>query len=377
MKAFAEYLYRSRYFIFCLSLSAVVVFWDILFSIDHFGVNKYLACLMMIQVELSYIFLPYMQEPEIVDNKKKKKKGWFRIPSFNKVMVVVFFIASMTPAALQISSQLMIKILDSITTEPTIPKKPEKIEIDRDIATEEWNKRMINSNDKIADEEKKYYIKKLDKRIGELKDQKGKFSDALNQYNIDIQEYPEKKRKYDEFIAKGKYTWFIDYASLILGFVIMVSLQVMNGYSSRRGAEERKKYNDGLPFAKGAKAIDLNKTIKHDSVKVYPETDKGLVGINIDDGDTKDPVGEKIEAAKNLIEPGTPISQDQLGNIQDELNKVLTEANDETIEQREAISRKILNQELDSLIESSKERLQVPEGLTFDDIKLRANHDNN
>lgn len=237
MKNIVQFYDRNKYLIGSICISITVIFWDCLFAIRHFEVNPYLAILMMIEVEVSYIILPYMQEPEPI--KKKSKSKWWRLPSLNKVMFVIFFLASMTPAALQISDLLVEKMVNKVTTEPTIPIEPKKIDVEFDIKKEEWNKYQVSVNDDLNEQQKLALTHPIEKRLNELKDQKSTYTNAVAQFNKDTQEYPEKKRKYDEYKAKGNITFLFDYISLILGFIIMVSLQVMNGYLSREGKKAR------------------------------------------------------------------------------------------------------------------------------------------
>lgn len=236
MKNIVQFYERNKYLIGSICISITVIFWDCLFAIHHFEVNPYLAILMMIEVEVSYIILPYMQGPEPI---KKKSKSRWRLPSLNKVMFAIFFLASMTPAALQISDLLVEKMVNKVTTEPTIPIEPKKIDVEFDIKKEEWNKYQISVNDDLNEQQKLALTHPIEKRLNELKDQKSTYTNAVAQFNKDTQEYPEKKRKYDEYKAKGNITFLFDYISLILGFIIMVSLQVMNGYLSREGKKAR------------------------------------------------------------------------------------------------------------------------------------------
>jgi hypothetical protein len=71
-----------------------------------------------------------------------------------------------------------------------------------------------------------------------LQAQKKEYRDTLKDYNIAVQEYPEKKRLYEEYKAKGELSWIFDMLNLFFPFVAIVGLQVMNGYSSKMGARK-------------------------------------------------------------------------------------------------------------------------------------------
>ena len=139
-------------------------------------------------------------------------------------MRIVFFIASMTPAALGVTDMFLDKMTADIKTEPVLPTKPTiDAQLDRDIEIErykEWQKQ--------------------DNHLKELEKKKSDYRERLAKYENDLSEYPHKKEAYDEYKKKGNITIVFDVIMLALGFIIMVSLQVMNGYASSKGAKSKR-----------------------------------------------------------------------------------------------------------------------------------------
>lgn len=224
---YIQFWHETKYVLFSILLSSVVVTWDVIFVLDHFTANKFLAVVMMIAVELSYIVLPYMQDQEPARTGKKKSKR--KLPTFNQVMIVIFFVSSMTPAALQISGQFLGKMVNAVRVEPTKPEKPGQDEnIDRDIQIYRYRVyKEINLTESQA-------------KLNDLEKIKSDYRGRIADYEKAVSEYPGKMEAYQEFKAKGRLTWFFDVAMLVIGFVTMISLQVMNGYSSKKGASVKK-----------------------------------------------------------------------------------------------------------------------------------------
>jgi hypothetical protein len=112
--------HNNKWFLFSASLAFVVVMWDIKYAEKNFKLDKYLVVVMMVQIHLSFIVLPYMGSSK-----------------FNKTMRGVFFIAALLPASLQISGEFLEKMKLAVKTDPTIPTLPvlDK-ELDKDIKRE-------------------------------------------------------------------------------------------------------------------------------------------------------------------------------------------------------------------------------------------------
>jgi len=218
-----SFWHSSKYILFSISISITIIFWDYQFVSVHFPINKFLAVFMMSQVELSYIVLPYMVDYSI------EYTGFKKYFNLNKIMRVVFFIASMTPAALGVTDMFLDKIVNAVKTEPTIPTEPKK-----DAKLEDS---IAYLNYKIW---KEVDVKESQIKLDKLEKQKSDYLDAVTQFNKDTLEYPKKKQEYEEYKKKGNITFIFDYIMLALGFIIMVSLQVMNGYASTKGAKSKK-----------------------------------------------------------------------------------------------------------------------------------------
>jgi len=180
---------------------------------------------MMAMVEISYISLPYMIDYSL-DNSQSK---WYKKITLNWIMRIVFFIASMTPAALGVTDMFLDKIVNAVKTEPTIPKEPKK-----DAKLEDS---IAYLNYKIW---KDVDVKESQIKLDKLEKQKSDYLDAVTQFNKDTSEYPKQKNEYEEYKKKGNITFIFDYIMLALGFIIMVSLQVMNGYASTKSAKSKK-----------------------------------------------------------------------------------------------------------------------------------------
>lgn len=205
---------EKKWFLFSASLAFVVVMWDIKYAEKNFELDKYLIVIMMFQIHLSFILLPYMGS-----NK------------FNKTMRGVFFIAAILPASLQISSEFLDKMKAEVRTMPIRPVEPilDK-QLDKSISSARyyrWNAKEAEDNEAFE---------KFDKKYNELIGKKDKYINSLDLYNEAMQEFPEKERQYKEYIAKGELSWFFDYLNLFFPFVAVLALQIMNGYSSRIGA---------------------------------------------------------------------------------------------------------------------------------------------
>jgi len=225
LESLKSFWHSSKYILFSIALSSTIVCWDIVFVFKHFPINKFLAVFMMAMVEISYITLPYMIDYSL-DNSQIK---WYKKITLNWIMRSVFFIASMTPAALGVTDMFLDKMINAIKTEPTIPTEPKK---------------DANLEDSISYLKYKIWkevdVKESQIKLDKLEKQKSDYLDSITQFNKDTLEYPKKKQEYEEYKKKGNITFIFDYIMLALGFIIMVSLQVMNGYASTRGAKSKK-----------------------------------------------------------------------------------------------------------------------------------------
>lgn len=207
---------RNKWGLYSVSIAMVVMMLDIRYAEDNFeSVDTFLIVAMMIQIHIAFIVLPYMGSSNV-----------------NKFMIGVFFLAALLPASLQISSESLDKMEKAIRTEPTVPTAPLLDKgLDSDIKRAGYYLYQASINKKAT--------VKLQTKLSKLQGQKKGYLESLTLYNKAVQEYPDKKAAYEEYVAKSGLSFIFDYLNLLFPFVAIVGLQVMSGYSSKIGAARR------------------------------------------------------------------------------------------------------------------------------------------
>jgi len=232
--------YSAVYLSFAFSAVAsyVVVSWDVKFSVDEFAMEKTLAILMMSQIEGFYIFIPYLIA--MTTESRTESQVWL-----DRGLVAALFIASVTPAALQVSSKFIDQASASAMSEPQAPKSPASAETIEEQIRE--NNRTIRS---LYGQEQngtvKYQIWAITEDNRKLTTAKTNRINAQDQFDKDYRAYEDALKTYNETSAKNGWTGFAQTVKILFSFLVVIIIQLANARNVNLGSNRLKQIRSGV-----------------------------------------------------------------------------------------------------------------------------------